>query len=130
MIGAMDPLLRYARQKQKDIIALIRDFVECESPSDDPPSVNRMVDLIAESVKGIAKVRTYPAPGFGKLLRCEFTLPREPRGKSEAHKRILALGHSDTVWPLGTLQTMKSLLVCFSLREMSPDAPGFTTKIG
>jgi len=112
----MDPLLRYTRQRQKDIIALIRDFVECESPSDHPPSVNRMVDLIAESVKDIAKVRVYRtdssgAAGFGKLLRCEFSVPGPARSgnsktKPIANKQILALGHSDTVWPLGTLRTM------------------------
>src|SRR5688500_1918854 len=34
-------------------------------------------------------------------LRCEFNLPgRRKNG------RILALGHSDTVWPLGTLRQM------------------------
>ena len=59
----MDPVLRYARQKQNDIIATIRTFVECESPSDDPPSVNGMVDLIADNVNGFAKVRTFPHPG-------------------------------------------------------------------
>ena len=46
----MDPSSAYARQKQKDIIALIREFVECESPSDHPPSVNRFVDLLVGRV--------------------------------------------------------------------------------
>src|SRR5580693_327658 len=101
----MDPLLRYARQKQNDMIAMIRAFVECESPSDDPPSVNRMVELIADNVNGFAKVRTFPAPGYGKLLRCEFSLPgpksslanSSSKKSRETRKQILALGHSDTV---------------------------------
>jgi glutamate carboxypeptidase len=97
----MDSFLRYARQKQKDMIALIREFVECESPSDHPPSVNRFVDLMAARVSDIARVRTYPGGIFGKHLRCEFKLPGRKRDGG-----ILALGHSDTVWTLGTLRGM------------------------
>ncbi len=97
----MDSFLRYTRQKQKDIVALIREFVECESPSDHPHGVNRFLDLMAARVKDIARVRTYPGGAFGKHLRCEFILPGE--GK---RGQILALGHADTVWALGTLRTM------------------------
>src|ERR1700730_18023733 len=101
IIATMDSFLRYARQKQKDIIALIREFVECESPSDHPPGVNRFVDLMAARVSDIARVRTYPGGKYGKHLRCEFTLPG---GKKSG--QVLALGHSDTVWTLGTLKVM------------------------
>jgi glutamate carboxypeptidase len=98
----MDFLLRYARQKQGEMIALIREFVECESPSDHPASVNRFTALLAESVKDIARVRAYPGGGgYGKHLQCEFALPG---GKKRG--QILALGHSDTVWPMGTLAGM------------------------
>jgi glutamate carboxypeptidase len=97
----MDPFLRFAREKQKETIALIRELVECESPSDHPPSVNRFVDLMARRVADIARVRTYSGGAFGKHLRCEFTLPGARKSG-----QILALGHSDTVWPLGTLKTM------------------------
>jgi glutamate carboxypeptidase len=98
----VDRFLRYARQRQKDIVALIREFVECESPSDHPPGVNRFVDLFAERVKDIARVKTLPGGArFGKHLRCEFTL-----GANKKAGQILALGHSDTVWPLGTLANM------------------------
>src|ERR1700723_1315738 len=98
----VDPILRYTRQRQKDIVALIREFVECESPSDHPPSVNRFVELMAERVKDIARVKVLPGgPRFGKHLRCEFDF-----GASKKDQQILALGHSDTVWPLGTLASM------------------------
>jgi glutamate carboxypeptidase len=98
----MHPLLAFARSKQSEIIAMIREFVECESPSDHPPSVNRFVDLVASKLDG-SQVRTFPGGRFGRHLRAEFPLPgpRKPRDG-----RILALGHSDTVWPLGTLQQM------------------------
>ncbi len=98
-----DGLLRYARQQQNDIIALIRELVECESPSDHPPGVDRLVELIADRVSSIGRVRTFPGGRFGRHLRCEFTLPG-PRKKPPG--QILALSHSDTVWPMGTLGTM------------------------
>jgi len=82
---------------------LIRELVECESPSDHSPSVNRFVDLLASKLEGMGRLRTYPGGKFGRHLRCEFQLPgprrREPGG-------ILALAHSDTVWTLGTLAQM------------------------
>jgi len=97
----MDPILRYAQSKQSAAIALIRQFVECESPSDDAAAVNRFASLLAESVKDIAKVRPHFAASRGRNLRCEFLLPGAVK-----KGQILALGHSDTVWPLGTLSVM------------------------
>src|ERR1700733_10337519 len=99
----MHPFLAFARAKQSAIIALIRELVECESPSDHPVSVNRFVELLAAKIEGLGKVRTFPGGRFGRHLRCEFHLP----GKSKRRDgSILALAHSDTVWPLGTLAQM------------------------
>lgn len=93
----MDGLLSFARSKQKEIIAFIRELVECESPSNDAASLRRFADLFASRTADVAKVRALD----GGHLRCEFKLPgRKKEG------RILALGHSDTVWPLGALKTM------------------------
>ena len=102
IITTMDRFLRYARQKQKDIVVLIRELVECESPSDHPPSVNRFVDLLAARTSDIARVRTFPGGAYGKQARFEFTLP----GAKKKQGQVLTLGHSDTVWTLGTLQSM------------------------
>lgn len=93
----MDPLLGYARAKQKNIIALIRQLVECESPSDDSAAIDRFIDLMEDVVAPMAKIRIYPRGH----MRAEFSLPG-----SRKSGRILALGHSDTVWPLGTLRYM------------------------
>ncbi len=99
----MHPFLAFARARQSSIIDLIRELVECESPSDDAPSVNRFVDLLASKLDGLGRVRTYPGGRFGGHLRCELQLPG-PHKRRDGN--ILALGHSDTVWPLGTLATM------------------------
>ena len=97
----MHPYLRYAAEKQAETIADLKNLVECESPTDSAAAVNRFVDLLVEQTKDIAKAKTFKADGCGKHLRFEFAVgPRKKTGQ------ILALGHSDTVWPLGTLKTM------------------------
>jgi glutamate carboxypeptidase len=90
-------LAKTTNAKQKDMISCIRELVECESPSDNPASIGKFVKLFSGMVSDIARVRVYS----GKHLRCEFNLPG-----SRKQGQILALGHSDTVWPLGTLKTM------------------------
>src|SRR6202035_3794614 len=98
IITAVDSILSEARSRQKQIVALIREMVQCESPSNDPASVNRFVDLLADVAPSGAAVKTFAGGRFGRHVVCEFNLP----GKKKAGQ-VLALGHSDTVWPLGTL---------------------------
>ncbi|MEX2260310.1 MAG: M20 family metallopeptidase [Bryobacteraceae bacterium] len=97
----MKAILDYVRCRQAEIVDLIRRMVECESPSDDPAAVNRFVDLVAGQVSGFAQVRTLDGGPHGKHLQAEFTMFG---GRKSG--RILALGHSDTVWPMGTLARM------------------------
>lgn len=99
----MHPYLAHARSVLPREIDLIRELVECESPSDHPPSVNRFVELLAARLEDIGKVKTFKTQRFGRNLRCEFDLPG-PRRKEPG--QITVLGHSDTVWPLGTLAEM------------------------
>ena len=76
-------------------------MVECESPSDDPAAVDRFVDLLGDVAPSFARVKTIPGGRFGRHVVCTFDL----FGKKK-QGQILALGHSDTVWPLGTLKSM------------------------
>jgi glutamate carboxypeptidase len=81
--------------------ATIRRFVECESPSDDAAAVSRFVELVSDTAAPYAQVKTYPGGKFGRLMVAEMQLPgRRKNGQ------VLALGHSDTVWPVGTLRSM------------------------
>ncbi len=80
---------------------MVRAMVECESPSDDAGAVNRFVELLSDLAAPFAKVKTVAGGRFGKHLLCEF-----PAAKRKAGGQILALGHSDTVWPMGTLRSM------------------------
>ncbi|HEY2843208.1 MAG TPA: M20 family metallopeptidase [Bryobacteraceae bacterium] len=94
----MDSFLRAARAKQNQMIASMRELVECESPSGDPAALDRFAKLFSRQVGDIAGVKRFD----GGHLRCEFSLPAARKKTGQ----LLALGHSDTVWPMGTLQTM------------------------
>jgi glutamate carboxypeptidase len=101
IIATVDSILSHARAQEAAMVALIRQFVECESPSDDDAAVNRFVELVSDTIAPYATVRTFPGGRSGKHAVCEMRLPG--RRKSG---RILVLGHSDTVWPMGTLRSM------------------------
>jgi glutamate carboxypeptidase len=70
--------------------------VECESPSDSPKDLARFNELLADSLGSEAVCKK-----AGTNLVCEFKLHG-----SAKRSQILALGHGDTVWPLGTLKSM------------------------
>jgi glutamate carboxypeptidase len=93
----MDRLLSWARRNQPRLIQTIREFVECESPSDSPGDIKRFTQLLTESAADIAVSRR----ASNGALTCRFKLP----GSRKA-RQLLALGHADTVWPMGTLRTM------------------------
>ena len=75
----------------------MRDLVECESPSDDPAAIARFNELFIARAAWSHGV----TPLAGGHLLCRFHLPGATKDG-----QILALGHSDTVWPLGTLSRM------------------------
>ena len=91
----MDPLLSWAQSHQAEIIAEIRRFAECESPSGDDSALRRFADLVASALSGVAKIRVKTH------LTAEIDLP----GRRKTGQK-LALGHLDTVWPIGTLAQM------------------------
>src|SRR5579871_5501196 len=101
IITAVDSILLEARARQKQIVALIREMVECESPSDDPAAVNRFVDLLGDVAPSFARVKTVGGGNSGRQFLCEFELDGNRKTG-----QILALGHADTVWPVGTLRSM------------------------
>lgn len=98
----MDRVLPLAKKKQKDLIAFLRELVECESPSDDPASIARLADLFESRVGDIATCKRLDGGKYGPHLQCEFHLP----GPARKDGQILALGHSDTVYSVGTLARM------------------------
>jgi glutamate carboxypeptidase len=80
------------------MLAGLRRWVECESPTHDAAAVNRMMALAARDLAIMgATVETIPGRmGFGDCVRARF--PHESREPG-----ILILAHLDTVHPVGTL---------------------------
>jgi len=97
----MDQILANVRRKQKEMIAFLKELVECESPSNDPKAIRRFYELFSGRISDIADCRFIPGGKFGPHLQCDFRLPGD-RKKGQ----ILALGHSDTVYSMGTLAKM------------------------
>ncbi|PWS37509.1 carboxypeptidase [Falsiroseomonas bella] len=85
------------------ILAGLRPWVECESPTFDPAAVNRMMDLAGRELAllGARVERIAGRMGFGDCVRARF-----PHAAGEAAPGILVLAHLDTVHPVGTLQKL------------------------
>ncbi|MFC7704246.1 M20/M25/M40 family metallo-hydrolase [Plastorhodobacter daqingensis] len=82
-----------------DMLAGLRAWIECESPTFDAAAVDRMMDLAARDMAEAGAVidRIPGRMGFGGSVRARF--PHPDFGKPG----ILILGHMDTVHPVGTL---------------------------
>ncbi len=98
----MQALLRELSGREKEMVQLLGKFVRCESPSYDKAAVDRFVQMIAsEWRRRGAKLRILRQRERGNHLRVEVWL-----GKGRAAGQILVLGHTDTVYPLGTIAKM------------------------
>ncbi len=81
------------------MLAGLREWVECESPTFDAAAVNRMMDLASRALMlaGARIERIAGRSGFGDCVRASF-----PHATPH-HPGILVMGHLDTVHPIGTL---------------------------
>ena len=101
MSARMADLLRETRQKEKEMVRLLGEFVRCESPSHDKPAVDRFARMVAQQWRRRgAKVRLLRQARRGDHVRAEVWL-----GSGRPAGQILVLGHLDTVYPLGTLSS-------------------------
>ena len=101
----MRALLAGARRKQSGLIALARQLVLAESPSDSKPAVDACVALAAVHARKLgARVKIHRREKFGDILELRFG-PRSTPSRDSV-KPILLLGHLDTVWPIGALRSM------------------------
>jgi glutamate carboxypeptidase len=84
------------------MLAGLRSWVECESPTFDAAAVNRMMGVAARDLAIMgARIEVIPGRmGFGDCVRARFAHP------NESEPGILILGHLDTVHPVGTLRDL------------------------
>jgi glutamate carboxypeptidase len=100
---AADPgeVLARLRGRQDEMTRLLRTLAELETPSRDPATHGPLLDVLARELRDRGfRTRTIPAPSpetGGHLFA------RTGRGEGPAQ---LLLGHLDTVWPVGTLESM------------------------
>ncbi|WP_137392277.1 M20/M25/M40 family metallo-hydrolase [Rhodoligotrophos defluvii] len=82
------------------MIERLKPWIECESPTFDATSVNRMMDLATADLQALgAEVERIPGKaGFGDCV-----LAHLPHGRRGQVPGVLVMGHLDTVHPVGTL---------------------------
>lgn len=92
--------LRYFESRQDEVLSLIRELVEIESPSDNKAAADRMGTFVTQTFAALGgNVKLHHASEYGNHLQIDFA------GRENA-KPVLLLGHFDTVYSLGTLPGM------------------------
>jgi glutamate carboxypeptidase len=84
------------------MVSTLRRYVEQETPSTSPDAIAALVSLIASDFARLSpRIRQHKFRGalYGPALQIDFAGPRRS-------PRLLLLGHTDTVYPLGILSTM------------------------
>ena len=84
------------------MLAGLRPWIECESPTFEAAAVNRMMALASRDLAVMgARVERIPGRmGFGDCVRAHLPHPRA------GEPGILVMGHLDTVHPIGTLAAL------------------------
>src|SRR5215469_13709151 len=95
-----EPFLQFCQEHQPEMLSILKQAVELESPSDNKPAVDRCGQYLAAEFDRLGARVTFDRQNdAGNHLKAEFA------GRGGA-KPLLLLGHFDTVWPLGTLANM------------------------
>lgn len=96
-------ILDHLRSQQEEMVALARELTLLESPSQLPetqePVFARLAEELAKAGLKSRRLRRTPGGLSGGQL---FAAAPRPRASGSQ----LLIGHTDTVWPLGTLETM------------------------
>ena len=59
----MDPIYEWIEGRREQLIALLQELVECESPSNDAASVDRFQELLVARSTGMTKPKFKPSAG-------------------------------------------------------------------
>ena len=98
----MKAMLCDLRGRQGAMVKLLGEFVRCESPSHVKSAVDECAAIVArEWQRRGTKVRILRQRERGNHVRAEIW-----DGAGRASGQIMVLGHTDTVYPLGTLAKM------------------------
>lgn len=93
----------YYKSRKGEMINLLKEMVNRESPSGDKKAVDACSSFVIEEFKKTgANIIRFPQKKIGALYVAEYPHPA-PKTKTE---QILLLTHIDTVWPVGKIHTM------------------------
>lgn len=94
-------VLTWLREHRSEIVRLVEELVERESPTTEPESQGPVFDRLARGLRE-AGYRSRRLPGSrtgGQLLA-------RPAARRRGRPLQMVIGHVDTVWPRGTLEAM------------------------
>jgi glutamate carboxypeptidase len=93
-------VLRWLTERQREMVAAVRDMVLRESPTHDKQACDALCSYLAREFEHLGgQVRIHRQRSAGNHLQANFAGGKE-------RKPVLLLGHFDTVYDLGTLRTM------------------------
>ena len=93
----------YYRSRQGDMVNLLKQITNLESPTNDKKAVDACVAFVANEFKKIGcKVTSISQKDIGDLTLAEFA----PGRLKDADDQLLVLTHVDTVWPVGKIAKM------------------------
>lgn len=100
-----EKILSAAREEKEAMISLLMGLAAMESPSDVPESQGPVQARLTEELEDLGfRVRKLQGKETGGSLLAI------PRARVRGHPAQLMLGHCDTVWAQGTLETMPLVL--------------------
>ena len=90
----------YFKSRQGEMIRLLKEIVNRESPSEDKKAVDACSSYVVEELKKTgAKITRFPQKETGSLYLAQFP----SSGLKEKKEQILLLVHTDTIWPVGKI---------------------------
>ena len=94
------PLLRWLTERQKEMVASVREIVLRESPTHEKKACDELAELLAHEFECLGgEVKLHRQREAGNHLQLNFA-------GGDRRRPLLLLGHLDTVYELGTLETM------------------------
>ncbi|MCJ7564071.1 MAG: M20 family metallopeptidase [Candidatus Aminicenantes bacterium] len=94
---------QYFKSRQGEMINLLKDLVQRESPTSDKKAVDACSLYLIEQFKKIGvKTRKFPQKEVGDFHLVEYPAKED----KSLEGQILVLTHIDTVWPVGKIKKM------------------------
>jgi glutamate carboxypeptidase len=88
-------MLTHFRNRLPEMLEMLRQLVELESPSNDKPAIDRLVAHLAETVRQFGgEARVIEQTRRGNHLQATF---------GQGEQQVLILCHLDTVWGIGEI---------------------------